>query len=314
MQAAPIDAGLLYLLAISSFGVYSIVLAGWASNNSYSLLGGIRASAQMISYELTLGLAVVGVVMTFGTFHMNEIVRAQSGEIFGVLPRWGIFLQPVGFLLFIVSAFAEANRNPFDLPEGESEIIGYHVEYSSMKFALFFMAEYAHMAVASAVMASLFFGGWQVPYLTTQELKDHAPVLAPALFAVVALVAIVAIVLLRRYAHMLKRLYTDLRRREADVLTAAAVLVLAGALAGLALTIGGRLPEWAPPVFASVAQLAAFSTKLLILAFTFVWVRWTLPRFRYDQLMSLGWKGMLPLALANIVLTAAFVLFAGGRQ
>jgi len=314
MQAAPLNAGILYLLAISSFGVYAVVLAGWASNNSYSLLGGIRASAQMISYELTIGLSIVGIIMIFGSFDMNTIVRGQSGEIFGFLPKWGIFLQPIGFLLFLTSAFAETNRNPFDLPEGESEIIGYHVEYSSMKFALFFMAEYAHMAVASAVTATLFLGGWQVPYLTTQELKDHAGVLVPASFALLAVAAVGILVLSRRYSTFLRREYRDLRSREGDVFTVvAAILIVAGA-AGFALTFSRELPGWAPPLFAVLAQLGSFSAKLLVLTFLFVWVRWTLPRFRYDQLMSLGWKGMIPLAFANVVVTAVAILLLGGKR
>jgi NADH-quinone oxidoreductase subunit H len=314
IQAAPIDPGILYLLAISSFGVYSVVLAGWASNNSYSLLGGIRASAQMISYELTLGLSIVGVIMIFGTFDMNEIVRGQAGRFLGVLPNWGIFLQPIGFLLFLTSAFAETNRNPFDLPEGESEIIGYHVEYSSMKFALFFMAEYAHMVVASAVTATLFLGGWQVPYLATADLIRHAGLLIPASCGALAVAAVGVIVLSRRYTRMLRRVYTDLRSREGDVYTVAGIALLVAAAAGLAATAGRELPGWAPPVFAFVAQIGAFLAKVLLLTFLFVWVRWTLPRFRYDQLMSLGWKGMIPLAFANILVTAAvLLLFPRGR-
>lgn len=314
MQAAPLNAGILYLLAISSFGVYSVVLAGWASNNSYSLLGGIRASAQMISYELTIGLSIVGIIMIFGSFDMNTIVRGQSGELLGFLPKWGIFLQPIGFLLFLTSAFAETNRNPFDLPEGESEIIGYHVEYSSMKFALFFMAEYAHMAVASAVTATLFLGGWQVPYFTTQELKDNAGILVPASFALLAAAAVVVFVLSRRYARFLRREYRDLRSREGDVFTVVAALLFVAGAAGAALTLAGPLPAWAPPLFAVVAQLGSFSAKLLVLTFLFVWVRWTLPRFRYDQLMSLGWKAMIPLALANVIVTAFAILFLGGSR
>jgi NADH-quinone oxidoreductase subunit H len=313
-QAAPISPGILYILAISSFSVYSIVLAGWASNNSYSLLGGIRASAQMISYELTMGLSVVGMIMIFGTFDLNEMVRGQSGEILGVLPKWGIFLQPVAFLLFLTSAFAETNRNPFDLPEGESEIVGYHVEYSSMKFALFFMAEYAHMVVAAAVTATLFFGGWQVPFLSTDELRAHAPVLVPASFAGIAAAGVALFVLSRRYSRKLHRLYRDLRSREADVYTVVAIALIIAGIAGAALTISGRLPDWAPAVFALAAQIGSFSIKLLVLTFLFIWVRWTLPRFRYDQLMKLGWKGMLPLALANIVATAIVLLLVGSNR
>jgi NADH-quinone oxidoreductase subunit H len=231
-----------------------------------------------------------------------------------VLPKWGIFLQPVAFLLFLTSAFAETNRNPFDLPEGESEIVGYHVEYSSMKFALFFMAEYAHMVVAAAVTATLFFGGWQVPFLSTEELRAQAPVLVPASFAGIAAAGVALFVLSRRYSRKLHRLYRDLRSREADVYTVVAIALIIAGIAGAALTISGRLPDWAPAVFALAAQIGSFSIKLLVLTFLFIWVRWTLPRFRYDQLMKLGWKGMLPLALANIVATAIVLLLVGSNR
>ncbi len=312
LQVSTLNAGVLYLLAVTSFGVYAIILAGWASNSKYSLLGGIRASAQVISYELTLGLSIVGIIMIFGTFDLNEIARAQSGTLLGFLPRWGVFLQPVGFLLFLTSAFAETNRNPFDLPEGESEIIGYHVEYSSMKFALFFMAEYVNMIVSAAITTTLFFGGWQVPFLSTQDLIAHAGTLVPVSFGVLAAASIVGIVLSHRYARTLARIYSDLRAREADVYTGVFVLLLAGAVAGLAFS--GDLPAWAPPVFALVAQLGAFLVKVLFFTFLFVWVRWTLPRFRYDQLMRLGWKGMIPLALANVVATGFVLYFLEGQR
>ncbi len=312
LQVSTLNAGVLYLLAVTSFGVYAIILAGWASNSKYSLLGGIRASAQVISYELTLGLSIVGIIMIFGTFDLNEIARAQSGTLLGFLPRWGVFLQPVGFLLFLTSAFAETNRNPFDLPEGESEIIGYHVEYSSMKFALFFMAEYANMIVSAAITTTLFFGGWQVPYLSTQDLIARAGTLVPVSFGALAAASVGGIVLSRRYARALSRVYVDLRAREADIYTAVFVLLLAGAAGGLAFL--GDLPEWGPPVFALVAQLGCFLVKVLFFTFLFVWVRWTLPRFRYDQLMRLGWKGMIPVALANVVVTGFVLYFLESRR
>ncbi len=312
LQVTTINAGILYLLAITSFSVYSIILAGWASNNKFAFLGGLRASAQMISYELSMGLAIVGILMAFGTLDLNEIARAQGGRLLGVLPRWGVFLQPVGFLLFLIAAFAETNRNPFDLPEGESEIIGYHVEYSSMKFALFFMAEYANMIVSAAITATLFFGGWQVPYLSTADLIRHAGTLVPVSFGVLAAAALGGIVLSRRYARMLRRLYTDARAREADVYGAALALLLLVSASGLLFV--RELPSWGPPAFAALAQFGALLAKVLFFTFLFVWVRWTLPRFRYDQLMNLGWKGMIPIALANIVVTAVVLLVVGGGR
>ncbi len=237
LQIANLDVGVLYILALASLGVYGIVLGGWASNSKYALLGGIRASAQMISYELSLGLALVGVLMVAGSLRLNDVVAQQAEyTLFGFLPRWNVFTQPLGFLLFTVSAFAETNRLPFDLPESEQELVaGYHAEYSSMKFSMFFMAEYASMITASAVIATLFFGGWHVPWLIDS---------------------------------------TD------------------------------------TSLVASLLKVAAFTAKTGFFLFLFLWVRWTLPRFRYDQVMWLGWKVLLPLALLNITLTGVVMAIA----
>jgi NADH-quinone oxidoreductase subunit H len=209
-----VNIGLLYVFGVASLGVYGLVLGGWASNNKYALLGGLRASAQMISYELSMGLSVVGVVMLSQSLSLVEIVGAQAGT-------WFIVLQPIGFLIFLICAVAEANRAPFDLPEAETELVaGFHVEYSSMKFAMYFMAEYANMITVSAMATTLFLGGWRGP--------------------------------------------------------------------------------WLPPV-------VWFLVKLFLFIFLFIWLRGTLPRFRYDQLMRFGWKVLLPVALANIMVTAVFV-------
>lgn len=237
MQVADVNIGVLYLLALASLGVYGIVLGGWASNNKYALLGAIRASAQMISYELSLGLSLIGVLMVAGSLRLGEIVEQQANTtLLGFLPDWNVFSQPLAFLLFTVAAFAEANRLPFDLPESEQELVaGYHAEYSSMKFAMFFMAEYASMITASAVIASLFFGGWHVPWLI--QPGDHS-------------------------------------------------------------------------LFASLLKILAFSLKTGFFMFLFLWVRWTLPRFRYDQVMWLGWKVMLPLAIMNVFLTGLVLTLA----
>lgn len=247
LQVADLNVGILYILAIASLGVYGIVLAGWSSNNKYSFLGSVRSSAQMISYELTLGLSVLGMVMAFQTLQLDEIVRAQGAHLFGVLPLWGVVLQPLGFLLFTVAIFAETNRLPFDLAEAEPElVVGYHTEYSSMKFATFFMAEYMAMTTGAAVIVTLFFGGWQIPLVSSETLNAWT--------------------------------------------------------AGL---VGAGLGSW----LAALIQFGTFSAKLAFFLWLFVWVRWTLPRFRYDQLMGLGWKVMLPLALVNVIATA-FVLLA----
>jgi NADH-quinone oxidoreductase subunit H len=251
-QVADLNVGILYTLSVASLGVYGIIMAGWASNNKYALLGSLRSTSQMISYELSLGLSLVGVLMVFSTVHLGEIAAAQ-GETWLQLgplaiPKWGIFVQPLGFLIFLVSVFAETNRLPFDLPEGESEIVaGYHLEYGSMKFALFQMAEYQNMLVGSALMTTLFFGGWQ---------------LLPGL-------------------HWLHALVVE--------------------QAGLS----GILPD----VLRVTLEFASFMAKVCFFMWFFVWVRWTIPRFRYDQLMDLGWKLMLPLALANIVATGALIYY-----
>ncbi len=241
-QVADLNVGLLYIFAIASLGVYGIIMAGWASNNKYSLLGSLRSSSQMISYELSMGLSVIGVLMIYSSVNLSDIAIAQGqtwlqlGPI--ALPRWGVFVQPLGFLIFMTAAFAETNRLPFDLPEGESEIVaGYHLEYGSMKFAIFMMAEYVNMFTASGLMATLYFGGFQ----------------------------------------------------------------LLPGMAQLHEALGGGA------VLMTLLQVAAFFTKVAAFMWFFVWVRWTLPRFRYDQLMDLGWKVMLPLSLLNIFVTGYLI-------
>lgn len=232
---ADVNIGFLYILALSSLAVYGITLSGWSSNNKYSLLGGIRSSAQMISYELSMGLSIIGVVMIANTLQLDEIVRRQGGYFLGFLPAWNIFLQPIGFITFFVAMFAETNRLPFDLPEAEPELVaGYHTEYSGMKFGMFMLSEYLAMFTASAMITTLYLGGWQAPYLE-----------------------------------------------------------------GLGLS----------PIIVSLLQVAAFATKMIAVVIFFMIVRWSMPRFRYDQLMNLGWKVMLPLALLNIALTGLFILY-----
>jgi NADH-quinone oxidoreductase subunit H len=240
LMVADLNVGILYVFALASLSVYGIVLAGWASNNKYSLLGGIRSSAQMISYELPLGLSVVGILMIHGAIQLDEIVVGQGELLFGWLPAWGIVTQPLAFILFTVAIFAESNRLPFDLPEAENElVVGYHTEYSSMKFALFFMAEYMAMVTGSMLIVTLFLGGWQIPFVTGEALRG---------------------------------------------------------------TIGA-IPT-------ALVQVGTFTAKTAVLLWFFIWIRWTLPRFRYDQLMHLGWKVFLPLALANVFVTALVLYLA----
>ncbi len=228
LQVADVNVGILYILALTSIGVYGIVLAGWSSNSKYSLLGGLRSSAQLISYELAMGLAVVSIILLSGSLKLNDIVGDQQGSLFS----WNVFKQPLAFIIFLVAVYAETNRLPFDLSEAEQELVGgYHTEYSSMKFAMFFMAEYANMITAAALTVTLFFGGWDVPLINETSLG----------------------------------------------------------------------------IWGTVLSVLSFILKMGFFLFLFIWVRWTFPRFRYDQLMKIGWKVMLPIALLNIFVTAGYL-------
>jgi NADH-quinone oxidoreductase subunit H len=228
LQVADVNVAVLVIFAIASMSVYGIVLAGWSSNSKYSLLGGLRSSAQMISYELSYGLALAGVLLLSNSLSLSDIVNGQSGTWLGFIPRWFVFLQPVGFLIYMIAGIAETNRAPFDFPEAEQELVaGYHTEYSSMSFAMFFLAEYINMVTVSAVATDLFLGGWHGPFL----------------------------------------------------------------------------PESLGWIW--------FLLKVGAILFFYVWMRWTLPRYRYDQLMAFGWKVLLPAAVINLLVTAAGVLAFG---
>jgi len=307
LQAADLNAGLLYIFAIASLGIYGVMLAGWSSDNKYSLLGGLRSSAQMISYEIVLSLSVISVLMMAGSLEISQIVADQSAAVW----KWNFVRQPLACLMFMIAMFAETNRLPFDLPEGESELVaGYHVEYSSMKFALFFMAEYTNMIIASAVMASLFFGGWQVPFLSTEFLRTHATEALKIVLAGGAGFHLLASVgfFLRGKANIKNKKWGDRRDWEP-------VILGVGAL-GIGLVLGAALiyvwplvlAEKAAVIVTAALQAATFLVKILFFCWVFIWVRWTLPRFRYDQLMNLGWKKMLPLSLVNIMVTGVVLL------
>ncbi len=228
LQIADVDNGILIVLAFSSMGVYGVALAGWSSNNKYSLMGGLRSSAQLISYELAMGIAIVGVLMATGSLRLSDVVEHQ------IQNGWNVLYQLPGFLVFLTAAFAETNRMPFDLPEAETELVaGYHTEYSGMRFSMFYMAEYANMVTASALVVTLYLGGYHVPGLARLGLPETA---------------------------------------------------------------------------AAIVQVLAFCAKVAFFLFLYVWVRWTVPRFRYDQLMNLGWKGLLPIGLANVLWVSFLVL------
>jgi len=314
-QAANFDVGVLYIFAITSMGVFGVILAGWSSNNKFALLGGLRSSAQMISYELSMGLALVSLLMVYQGVRMDGIVETQGNNLvfFGQalpLPGWGIFLQPVAFLLFLVSGFAETNRNPFDLAEGESELVaGYHVEYSSVKFALFFMAEYVNMAVVAFILSTLFLGGYQVPFASTEVLRSH-PNLALGIWGAILLAGGALFgYFLYLQADAQKHRYQGVKKWEPYVLSFAAFgKGLVGLTALLWAIFGGPLPGLVVSLSVPVLQFTCLLLKVFFFCWLFVWVRWTLPRFRYDQLMRLGWKLMLPLAMLNLLVTAVLIL------
>ncbi len=251
-QIADLNIGVLFILSILSLAVYGVVIAGWASNNKYSFLGGLRATANMISYEIPLGLSVLAIVIMFGTLNLGDIVNHQATYWFGFIPAWNVFAQPLCFIMFLVCIHAEANRAPFDIAEAEQELVGgYHTEYSSMRFGLFFLAEYAGMITTSAVCVALFFGGWHLPW------AEHLPLVGQYFTAVAPGV----------FEHLL----------------------------------------------INVVSAGVFFAKTVLILFIFMWVRWSLPRFRFDQIMTLAWRMLIPLALGLLVVSAAGVYFTSGR-
>jgi NADH-quinone oxidoreductase subunit H len=284
MQLTDLNVGVLFILALSSLGVYGIALAGWASNNKYSLLGGLRSSAQLISYELPLSLAVAAPLLLANTLSLRQIVEAQSGFYFGFLPRWHVFQGPLpqifSFIIFMIAAFAETNRVPFDLPEAETELVaGFHTEYSSMKFAAFFMAEYANMVTAASMTTTLFLGGWQP--LFPVELGSNF--VAPALFAFVGAIC------LYHGLHPARRL---------DRITLPVFAVIFFLIAAALLV---------PAVVSILIPVFWFAAKTGFLLFVWIWIRGTLPRFRYDQLMGFAWKVLFPASVLNLLATGLMV-------
>ena len=248
LQAAPINVGILYVFAMLSMGVYGVILAGFSSNSNYAFLGGMRASSQMLAYEITLGATILGLVMIYGTLDLQEMVRRQGELLWGWLPKWGFLLQPVSFFLFLAAGIAETKRIPYDIPEGESEIIGYFVEYSGMKFGIFYFVDFLETILLACLTTTLFFGGWQIPFL------DRAGFYFPWIN-------------------------------------------------------GGATPAvLLPHLVVTFLQVGSFIFKVVFFCWLFMMIRWTLPRFRYDQLMRLGWKIIFPLALLNLLITSAVLI------
>ena len=280
MQLADLNIGVLFVLAVSSMGVYGIALAGWSSNNKYALIGGLRSSAQMISYELPMSLAIAAPLLISNTLSLHDLVKSQEGSILNWNILHGPFPQIVSFIVFIIAAFAETNRVPFDLPEAENELVaGFHTEYSSMKFASFFMAEYANMITVSSMATLLFLGGWVAPWPAAYG-SSLVPVL---IFAVAGVVA------LYHGAHAA-------RKRDTRTFPVFGIVFLA--IAGIFLL--PTVQEWLLPLF-------WFCAKTGSILFAFMWVRGTLPRFRYDQLMGFTWKFLFPVAMLNLLVTGLLV-------
>lgn len=312
VQPLPVEYGVLWYLAVGAVGVVGIFFGGWLSHDKYSLLGSVRAGSMMLGYELPLGLAAVAMILTYNTIDFNEMVRWQSGTLFGFLPAWGVFVQPLAALLLVITLFAETNRAPFNVAEGESEIVaGPYTEFSAMKFAMYFMGEYVAMNTASAVIITMLFGGYQLPWVSTRSMLEHFDAFAWATMALLPLAAYGAIRWMRKNNRVRPTVSTDGGRGfETKVLTAALIAMTAvveGALLWVSL-----LPEGATAAATAVAllQIAVFVAKLMAFNLFFILVRWTLPRFRYDQVQHLGWYYLLPLALLNLFVTALVV--AGG--
>jgi NADH-quinone oxidoreductase subunit H len=246
LQVIRLNIGILFILGLASTAIYGTILAGYSSANNYSMFGGMRAAAQMISYEIGMGISLIGLLMVYQTAQLDIMVKMQGDLLWGFLPKWGIFVQPLAFFLFLAASLGENKRTPFDLPEGESEIIGYFLEYSSMKFAMFYMAEFAEIVVSSALVTTLFFGGYQVPYL--HETGFHFP--------------------------------------------------------------GGSIIALNPFIVV-ILQVITFGVKVLFFCWLMLLIRWTLPRVRYDQMMAIGWKILLPVGLLNLFLTGLILLWIG---
>jgi NADH-quinone oxidoreductase subunit H len=281
MQLTDLNIGVLFILGLSGMGVYGVALAGWASNNKYALIGGLRSSAQMISYELPMAMAIAAPLLMLNSLSFRELVDAQGGFYLGFIPRWSIFQgQIFSFLIFLVAAFAETNRVPFDLPEAENELVaGFHVEYGSMKFAAFFMAEYANMVTVSCVAALLFLGGWQ-PLWPAEYGSGFLPTV---IFAIAGLIC---------FSHALNP------ARPFDRLTLPVFGVVFLGIAAIFLI---------PIVATMLLPLFWFLAKVSIILFIYIWIRGTLPRFRYDQLMSFAWTFLFPVAIVNLFVTALLV-------
>ena len=301
VQALPIDFGVFWYLAIGAIGVLGVIFGGWLSHNKYALLGAMRAGSMVLSYELPLGLSIVSFIITYNTVDFNAMVAYQSGTFFSIVPAWGIFIQPLASIILIIALFAETNRNPFTVAEGESEIVaGYMTEHTAMKFAMYFMGEYVAMNTASAVIITMVFGGYQLPYLSTQTLLENFSTFANAVLLILPVIIFFFIKWMQKN--------NSTHPFETKVFTI--VLIVMTTLIEAILLYLSFFSESLLEKSLTIAlfQVAIFVAKLMLFNLFFIIIRWTLPRFRFDQVQKLGWYYLLPLALLNIFITAIIVV------
>ncbi len=310
VQALPIDYGVFWYLAIGAIGVLGIIFGGWLSHNKYALLGASRAGSMVISYELPLGLSILAFIMTYDTIDFNAMVQWQSGTFLAFLPAWGILVQPLASIILIVSLFAETNRNPFTVAEGESEIVaGYMTEHTAMKFAMYFMGEYVAMNTASAVIITVIFGGYQIPWVSTEMMLQNFSTFAIVLMITVPVIVAVLIKWMRKNNTVRPTVSTDGGRNfETKVLTIALLSMTALIEVILLYLMLFADSALANSITVMLFQIVVFVVKLMMFNIFFILIRWTVPRFRYDQVQHLGWYYLLPLSLLNLFITAIIVV------
>ncbi|MGB9599674.1 MAG: complex I subunit 1/NuoH family protein [Myxococcota bacterium] len=283
--------GILYLFAITSLSIFGTILGGYSSNNKWALLGGVRAAAQLISYETVIGLVILSMAIYFNSLSTTEIIQKQDSLLLGFLPNWGIFAQPISFVLMFIALLAEGKRAPFDIPEGESEIIGYFIEYSGLKFAMFFLTEFIEVALIGCIVTLLFLGGYNLPYLKTEDY-----ILAvPSVFFIAGLFPL----LLSYFALKYHKSYSFF-----IILSSAGISLILLSIISIFLPHGSIVTE----IFIRIAQITVFVFKTAIVIFLMFLIRWTLPRYRFDQLLRIGWLNLVPLSILNVLLTGLLIL------
>lgn len=310
MQAIPSDYGMMWFIAFAGLAIYGIILGGFSSASKYALLGSIRASSQVISYEAAMVLSLISMILSYGSIHLTDVVNAQAGTFFGVIPMWGIFIQPLAAIIFIVCSFAETNRAPFDVAEGESEIVaGYHTEYSAMRFGLFQVGEYAALSASCAIIVTVFLGGYHIPWADTAFIQSN---MNYVMIAIMVLLPLGVWSFTKWMKRNNKAIGDDKSRlKETKILTIAfwSIAIIVVSLMAFFLITG--IEANGVNIMTAIVQVGTFLVKFFMMAFVYIWVRWTVLRFRYDQIQMLGWKVLLPLSLLNIIVTATFIVVLG---